>query len=678
MLPAVLQRHATVFCLLLAVGATAAAILLDVLTGEPLEIGWTQFFLLVVAAIALLVSPPPVLRALRSVFDRSRQESSNVRARLQRRPIFYLLYSLWLACAISLVEVGLRWYQRAAGKVTAGPDFVWAVPLGHIPLLMVVGVLFYVAGWLLGTARLLKGLVFVSVFAAFTGWLTMAIKGLSHVAAAVFAAGIGFQTGRAADRHAYVFHTLVRRLFVWVATIVASLVVAVLLWPQWRERRAIRALPEASSRAPNVLLIVLDTVRAKSMSLYGYGRETTPNLRRFAGRGVVFERALAPAPWTLPSHASIFTGRFPGELSSAWRTPLDGAFPTLAESLSQQGYSTAGFVANHAYGIAAFGLGRGFIHYDAERGANIDGLGDTVFGQILVDELQLERAFGRYDNFGRRSAAEVNAAFLGWLSSRNADRPYFAFLNYFDAHTPYMSPPEFGGKFSADYRQGNIRARSLDSWSAEDIQRFNNAYDGSIAYIDHQLGALLDALEQRHDLDRTIVIVTADHGEHFGEHRLLTHAVSLYTQLLHVPLLIVYPPRVPAGRRVGSFVGLRDLPATILDLSGAANGSGLPGASLAPYWSGDWPKASDSVILAEAGNTLSDFPRHYPTSKGAMRSIVVGHMHYIKNYGDGREELYDLEGDFDEVHDLAPSRPDEVAEYRARLKSFERAGNPRH
>src|SRR5262249_43485980 len=132
----------------------------------------------------------------------------------------------------------------------------------------------------------------------------------------------------------------------------------------WSEHRRTAALPPPAPAARNVLLLVWDTVRAQNLSLHGYSRRTTPNLQRLAARGVQFRHAFATAPWTLPSHASLFTGRWPHELSANWKTPLDEQVPTLAGRLSSRGYDTAGFVANLDFCSRETGLGRGFVHYE--------------------------------------------------------------------------------------------------------------------------------------------------------------------------------------------------------------------------------------------------------------------------------------------------------------------------
>ena len=189
--------------------------------------------------------------------------------------------------------------------------------------------------------------------------------------------------------------------------------------------------------------------------------------------------------------------------------------------------------------------------------------------------------------------------------------------------------------------------------SPQAVQAERDAYDGAIAYLDHQLGLLVDQLARRGVLENTLVIITADHGEQFGEHGLFGHINSLYLPLVHVPFLILFPSRVPAGIHVSQPVSLRDLPATIADLVGLRQNNAFPGRSLERSWRRG-PESRPS--LAEPA--LSEITRceveqgWYPIAAGDMQSLVVGRLHYIRR-GDGREELYDIVSDARETEDLA-------------------------
>ena len=376
----------------------------------------------------------------------------------------------------------------------------------------------------------------------------------------------------------------------------------------WLKRHRESGRPSPSAAAPNVLLIVLDTVRADHLSLYGYDRPTTPALERWARRGILFSEARATAPWTLASHASLFTGRWPHELGVRWMTPLGTTVPTLAEHFGSRGYATAGFVANLIYCSYDTGLDRGFTHYEdyvlerlmALRTASLIDQAVTELSALsgLVDAgpfRSLRAAIGRsfFPREQRKDAGAINRAFVGWLSQRpEPARPFFAFLNYMDAHSPYVLPPGAAHRFGLkpesrdDFQLLNRHWDSIDKLRLAPRYRALRAdsYDNCIAHLDEGLGKLLDELAGRGVLDRTLVIVTSDHGEGLGEHGLFDHGESLYRTEIRVPLLIV-PPAAPRTRGVVSqAVSLRDLPATIVELAGQGTGSPFPGRSLSRLW----------------------------------------------------------------------------------------------
>jgi arylsulfatase A-like enzyme len=445
---------------------------------------------------------------------------------------------------------------------------------------------------------------------------------------------------------------------------------------QYAEYRRGLNLGPARPSAANVLLIVLDTVRAQSLSLYGYHRRTTPNLERLAQRGILFTRAFAAAPWTLPSHASLFTGRFPHELSVGLARPLDGTYPTVAEVLTQAGYNSGGFVANRFYCTSEFGLGRGFVHYEDYQVSVAQALDATTLSRVMAKSIR--HAAGNHDLLGRKSAAEITASFLDWLAKQDSSRPFFAFLNYFDAHAPYLPPLEFALRFSPKRPRGHFRDSDYETLTVQDIEELNLAYDASIAFVDDQLGRLFDGLAQLSDLTNTMVVVTADHGEHFGEHGLLDHGSSLYAQQLHVPLLIIPPAGAQAHRSIPDPVSLQALAATIMDVVTPNQTSVFPGGSLSRYWS-DKPRHQASPgdpLLSEVDRGVH-FPAWYPVMKGPMKSLVAGRSHYIRNLGDGSEELYDLQADPQEKDDLSRTASGQVTvrELRSLMDARIKAAN---
>ncbi|MEO8448697.1 MAG: sulfatase [Gemmatimonadota bacterium] len=549
------------------------------------------------------------------------------------RPVDYGIVAVWFALVAGAVEVATHLVRRYGFHqfTWASHHVVWMTPLSYLLLLVPPAVLVAVVAWRwprLVPLPLLAGLYAAVVTATLLILLTNQRLYLASVV--LVAIAVGVQVFRWSTQSGESFRRFIRRTTPLLAAVV--LAVAGISEGAWwlTERQALRRLAASDPKAPNILLLILDTVRAANLGMYGYGRPTTPQMDQVAKRGVVFERVTATAPWTLQSHASLFTARFPHEISPDFVTPLDRAQPTLAETLRDHGYLTAGFAANHSYASVETGLARGFIHYEDYRLTPYQILLSSELGQMVVG--------GRTKVILRssdRGAAPVeNKLALDWLvHNAGKGRPFFAFINYMDAHRPYGTPTELVKRFDT----GGGRA---------------DGYDAALAYLDQELAVLLRDLESARLLANTVIIVTSDHGEQFGEHGLLDHGNSLYLQLLSVPLIVVYPGQVPAGVRVADPVSLRDLSATILDLAGLSSAGALPGRSLARFWDPSAAAArADSAVLAEVarrppGELLMR------NSDGRMWSVLGGPYHYISN-PNGAEELFHYWSDPNELHDIA-------------------------
>jgi arylsulfatase A-like enzyme len=442
------------------------------------------------------------------------------------------------------------------------------------------------------------------------------------------------------------------------------------------ERRELASLPAAAAGRPNILLLVLDTVRAWSMGLYGYRRPTTPKLQEWAASGTLFQRALAPAPWTTLTHAVMFTGHYPTELSVSWRTPYDGEYPTLAQVLRDAGYATAGFAGNYLNVGRGTGLAPGFAHYEDYPLQPIPLLRSTTLLGRLFRSDQVKAMVGRRRTVPGLVGSDVNRRFLHWLDG-HGERPWFAFLNYFDAHGPYLPPEPFETMYMGKpdpvvdrYWQNMQRAYGPPPAPLRDLAEELDAYDGAITYLDQQVDSLLNALGGRGALGNTIVVVTSDHGELFGEHGVIGHGNNLFLPVLHVPLLIIAPGRVPTKAQIPSLASLRDLPATLLQLAGVPN-PGLPGHSMVALWSAGGATVSDTLFASVDYNWLIPKWPSSPVLRGPMRTVVLDSLQYIRN-GDGLEELYHLGHDSWEIRNLigAPEYQSDLLRYRAALDAL--------
>lgn len=561
-----------------------------------------------------------------------------------------LLVSSFFAMLTGTIEAGLKAFRILVLHRIIGvsPDFVWMTPLAYL-LFFIPGALLLVLVFWRARARLTlasaSGIFgFLGVFA-----LLLPYTELATIAEAMVAGGVAAQVYRWVRADPMRGRARLRTGSIALAALLVVVGGGTATWRALAARREFASMPPYVKGKPNVLLIIFDTVRRANVSLYGYERPTTPEITRWASTGVVFDHAIAPAPWTLPTHASLFTGERPGALDADWLHPLpDDGPPTLAEVLRARGYYTAGFVSNHFYTSYESGLERGFVLYDDYRLSLRLILANAAFGRSEVFNYAIDHRtpYGfyvalRHFNFRRairpshipRLAPQVTEAFLDW-QKETGDRPFFAFINYMGAHRPY---------------------RAYEPWLTMFTSHPNrrvDGYDAAIARLDNELGRMLDTLERRGVLANTLVVMASDHGEHFREHGLEEHGNSLYRELLEVPLVMRFPAGMPAGRRIGAMVSLRDVGATILDVTGNADHQHFPGSSLARYW-GATPPAADTPILSELSKGVN-VEMNYRNSRAGLRSIMDARFHYIHN-DVGSEELYEYATDSTEAHNLAGS-----------------------
>ncbi len=319
-----------------------------------------------------------------------------------------------------------------------------------------------------------------------------------------------------------------------------------------------------SHKPLNVVLIGVDTLRADHLTCYGYGRKTSPNIDRLAQQGVLFENAIAPSPWTLPSFATVFTSLYPSQHgANGARAPMGTGFPTLAEILKEHGYKT-GAIINAPYLKRSFKVDRGFDTYD------------------------MPPREGRHADGTTRDA-------LAWIDSLS-NEPFLLFVHYFDPHLPYGPPAPYDTIFDPGYR-GKIRSPFLPKrlprvrlrnllelldYSKQDWHHVEALYDGEIAFTDKAIGDLIEGLRERHLLKETLIVFLSDHGEEFLDHGGLEHGHTLYNELLHVPLIMVLDGRIPEATRLRRQVRLLDVAPTILDFVGVECNARLEGVSLLP------------------------------------------------------------------------------------------------
>jgi arylsulfatase A-like enzyme len=408
----------------------------------------------------------------------------------------------------------------------------------------------------------------------------------------------------------------------------------------------------------------------------------------------VYAQARAAAVWTLPSHTSLFTGLHPRQHGvNVENRFLNPAIPTLAGTLQQVGYQTAAFSTNAWVG-PHFGLDRGFEHFLA-LWRIFPGMGKAKFP--WWEKALRKRVLERHDKGARKLNKYVER---WWRQERDPDRPFFLFGLYLDAHLPYKPPRGYAARLLQGEALHAARRANQDAWaymagevamSPQDFAGLRALYDAEIAYVDEQLGALLDFLDAAGGLDNTVIIVTADHGENIGDHELMDHQYCVYDSLARVPLLIHHPDHFPPGVDPAP-VQHTDLFPTLLDLAGSPDLLALPGQSLfdlplttlqgdregAPLPASSNPQSITQYTAPHRHRFARRHPHFDPASRGYDRTfdaIVQGDFKLIRsNRGD--VELFDLLDDPGETTDLADSDPDTVSRLAAALDQWLRRHPP--
>jgi arylsulfatase A-like enzyme len=434
-------------------------------------------------------------------------------------------------------------------------------------------------------------------------------------------------------------------------------------------------VPTRSER-PNVLWVVWDTVRADRLSLYGYELPTTPFLETWSRDARVFDDCLSTAGSTMPSHASMFTGLLPSEHGAYHtRRKLDDAQVTIAELLKDAGYRTYLFAAN-PHIQEAQGFHQGFdTHEHPWSDSFHDRALEIVRGKIDPQDrssgLPARLQSSKVKEWAIKASGELaQEALLAWLERRDQAQPYFAFLNYMEAHTPYIPPRHFREKlhgpgvvertYRIDNSYGTRWAYTFGEhdYPPGDVEAMGAVYDATLLELDTLFRELIGALEKGGYLENTVVILTADHGEHLGEHHLVDHQYSLYDPLLRVPLVVHYPERFAPGRD-SSPVATFDLFPTLLELAKieAPEGS-LATSLLSPAASrnrlSEYPAAFEPGIKAN----LLRYPDWDPSPWQRRLRAFYGDRYKLLCSTDGRHELYDLEIDPGENDNLWTDRPD--------------------
>ena len=474
-----------------------------------------------------------------------------------------------------------------------------------------------------------------------------------------------------------------------------------------------------STRRPcNIIIVLIDTLRADHLSCYGYHRRTSPSIDAIAENSSLYERAISPAPWTPPAHASIFTGAYPSRHGvDRSHLVLDPELIPLPEVLRSHGYRTFGVSSNywlsretlfdrgfdefvHSWQLVQTGganapLQRqqrqqelGLSRSALDRKGLLPAVGNFANNLFEKASKRLRLSFHAYDD----GAWRVNHIVRRWLPRwKSGDRPFFAFLHYMEPHIRYVAPGRYHTMHVPRELVGaRVERLNQDPWkflvgsvemSVEDFEILRGLYDGEISYVDHRIGQLYEMLRDEGLLDDTALILTSDHGENLGDHGLMDHAYCLYNTLLQVPLIIRYRGVFPDGKRFGRQVQNLDIFPTILELAGVED-------------DGVWKQVQGSSLLNGVGEEgrvafaeylepqppLPVLRRRFPGFEGTeydrtLRAVQTNGYKYV-SASDGRHELYDLSRDAGEEHNVIAEQADKGRELGTALEQW--LGSFRH
>ena len=446
---------------------------------------------------------------------------------------------------------------------------------------------------------------------------------------------------------------------------------------QWTSLEADFHPQAVTAGKPNVLLITMDTVRADHLSLYGYERDTTPHLRALANDATVYSEAVATSDYSLPTHGSILTGLYPGRHGADVNpnagqepkyTPITASSTTLAEVLSRAGYRTGASVANRFFLTPPLGLLRGFSTAGWSKPITL--ARDRFFLGSLVSQLLDPMMDDGVGSLTVRRAEDINRDAFNFLRKGQAkEQPFFLFLNYMDAHSPYVPAAPFDTMFAgddSDYAPSafqEFKRRVVEgkrALSPKERQEVISRYDGGIAEEDFAIGALIAELKRLGHYDDTMIVITADHGEAFGGHGLMEHHLgTVFQTQTHVPLIVKYPGQHSPSRS-DELVSQVDLMPTVLDsVAVALPSQSFPGKSLR---SGD--RAAEAFIEAQP-----EFNYANPNLRGFRRALVNGSFKFVV-WSAGAPELYDLSADPDEKTNLYRSNDPVAMKLQARLEAW--------
>ena len=606
------------------------------------------------------------------------------------------LHGLLLGAFVGIVVGAAEFIRfRVADALSEATGAYWSIAVPHVIVGAGFGLLVGLVAAVLGRRRDGRTVAILNVWPAVVGlslfaylmawatqWLARPIFKVSNIVAYVAAALLGAALALALRR---VLQTVIGRierrgdLALGRARVAIPIALALVIGLGLGVPAALASRPSTPAGAaaarpgdstrPNILVIILDTLRPDHLSTYGYSRETDPNIKAFAKKGMVFNRMYAQAPMTRPSVATLLSSLYPGvHRANDVGDFLPQSVTVLPEVLQQAGYTTFGISAN-ANVSPTFGYAQGFdefIVWKQEDPVRLTLLGRTA--EFVLGPTTLARVLGERPTL-IPEAKSITDNTLAWAKSQ-PKQPFFMYVHYIDPHYPYRAPAPYDRAF--DYqrdppkrRNGTVDPRTLATRDAQrdTVSKTLDQYDGEILYTDHHVGRLLDGLQAMGRLDNTIVIITADHGEEFFEHGQIGHGKSAYEEVLWIPFVMVWPGKIAAGAKTDQMVGLIDVMPTLLAAAGLESPKLVQGTSFASLFAKPDAQLPMRTLFAQV--------LQVGFSIDMARNDSYKFVQHPYGPQQGREEYYDLYQDPLERADLGTRPPLPAVALKKELKLFQ-------
>jgi len=438
-----------------------------------------------------------------------------------------------------------------------------------------------------------------------------------------------------------------------------------------------------SEGKPNILIFLMDTQPVRNMIPYGFKKNTTPNIQKIAEEGIVYENHFVTGSWTVPSHASLFTGKYQsGHGAGVSYEFLSRDMPTMAEVLRKAGYQTVAFSNNSWVNQDETDICRGFEDFTLVRKHR----GQTV-------------NIGPEDKLLLRTEEDSGSAYTvrlvqDWFEKRyEKDKPFFMFINCVEPHLKVWAPQPFRKNFLLEgvseeealkvnqdvfaERMGFVPNRPDGHMNERDWEILKSLYDGETACLDHRMGLLFDYMEAKDLLDDTLLIITSDHGDLLDRKGYMGHHLALFDDLIHTPLIIRYPGVLPKGKRIKHLVQICDLFPTLLDLIGIDDKTikkEMQGVSLIPTWDDDPVRDSIIAEYQKPLQTIERALRHNPDFDyrpwlRRIKTIRTLEWKYIW-YSDGNDMIFNMKSDPGERNNLIREEKSRAVDMRRKLENF--------